>query len=195
MESVPLFTLWLNLIVISGTWGSSFVLVRLITEWIHPFAFAASRGFIAMSALLAWLALRSRTQPAHNERPRRALGKNIRHMVVLGTTNGWLANVLTAIAVSRVDSAVVATLQARVPLMVAVLAKFPFVEEPFRAQRFIGTTGILLAWASHCSGPACVASGFHRHVARLSVSRYFSATPFGPLDQKRHLSLVSAAPR
>jgi drug/metabolite transporter (DMT)-like permease len=158
MGEVPLSTLWLNLIVISGTWGSSFVLVRLITESMHPFAFAASRGFIAMSALLAWLALRSRTQRARDERPRPALGKNIRHMVVLGTTNGWLANVLTAIAVSRVDSAVVAMLQACVPLMVAVLAHFLFVEEPFRPRQFTGIitglTGILLI-----VGPVAVVGG------------------------------------
>jgi len=158
MGDVPLSTLWLNLIVISGTWGSSFVLVRLITESMHPFGFAASRGFIAMAALLAWLALRSRTQPAHNERPRRALGKNIRHMVVLGTTNGWLANVLTAIAVSRVDSAVVAMLQACVPLMVAVLAHFLFVEEPFRPRQLTGIitglAGILLI-----VGPVAVFGG------------------------------------
>jgi drug/metabolite transporter (DMT)-like permease len=55
---------------------------------------------------------------------------------------------LTAVAVSRVDSAVVAMLQASVPLMVAVLAHFFFVEEPFRLRQFIGIitglTGILL---------------------------------------------------
>src|SRR3984893_7303560 len=136
MGDVPLSTLWLNLIVISGTWGSSFALVRLITESMHPFAYAASRGLIATLALLAWLALRRRTTLAHNEQSRRALGKNIRHMVVLGTTNGWLANVLTAIAVSRVDSAVVAMLQASVPLMVAVLAHFLFVGDPFRPRSF-----------------------------------------------------------
>ena len=65
-----------------------------------------------MSALLAWLALRSRTQPACNGGRWPSAWKNIRHMVVLGTTNGWLVNVLTAMAVSRVDSAVVAMLQA-----------------------------------------------------------------------------------
>jgi len=36
---------------------------------------------------------------------------------------GWLTNVLTATAVSHVDSAVVTMLQASVPLMVAVLAR------------------------------------------------------------------------
>jgi len=66
--------------------------------------------------------------------------------------------VLTAAAVSRVDSAVVAMLQASVPLMVAVLAHFLFVEEPFRPRQFIGIatglTGILLI-----VGPVAVFGG------------------------------------
>ena len=158
MGDVPLSTLWLNLIVISGTWGSSFALVRLITESMHPFAYAASRGLIATLALLAWLALRSQTPPADDGPSRSSPWKNIGHMVVLGTTNGWLANALTAAAVSRVDSAVVAMLQASVPLMVAVLAHFLFVEEPFRPRQFIGIvtglTGILLI-----VGPVAVFGG------------------------------------
>jgi drug/metabolite transporter (DMT)-like permease len=144
MGDVSLSTLWVNLIVISGTWGSSFVLVKLITESMHPFAFAASRGFIAMSALLAWLALRSRTPTARYGPSGSSIRRNIPHMLVLGTTNGWLANVLTVEAVRHVDTAVVAMLQAFVPLMVAVLAHLAFVAEPFRARQFIGIiTGII----------------------------------------------------
>ena len=158
MRNMPLSTLWVNLIVISGTWGSSFVFVKLITESMHPFAFAASRGFIAMSALLAWLALQTRSPVAYDLPPPSPPWTNIVHMVVLGTTNGWLTNVLVAVAVSRVDSAVVAMLQASVPLMVAVLAHFLFVEEPFRARGFIGIitglTGILLI-----VGPVAVFGG------------------------------------
>lgn len=158
MGSPPLSKLWINLIVISGTWGSSFVLVKLITQTMPPFAFAASRGFIAMSALLAWLALSGRTQPAFAILLRPSPSRTLLHMVVLGTTNGWLTNVLTAVAVSRVDSAVVAMLQAFVPLLVAVLAHFTFVEEPFRARQFIGIVtgmiGILLI-----VGPVAVFGG------------------------------------
>jgi len=158
MGNVPLSALWMNLIVISGTWGSSFVFVKLIAQSMDPFAFAASRGFIAMSALLAWLAWRGRTPPPYDGRLTPSPWKNIGHMVVLGTTNGWLANVLTAAAVSRVDSAVVAMLQASVPLMVAVLAHFLFVEEPFKPRQFIGIitglTGILLI-----VGPVAVFGG------------------------------------
>jgi drug/metabolite transporter (DMT)-like permease len=123
MGKVSTPTLWTNLIVISGTWGSSFVFVKLITESMYPFAFAASRGFIAMTALLAWLASRRRALPAYGSGSLPRLWKIIGHMVVLGITNRWLTNVLTATAVSRVDSAVVAMLQAAVPLMVAVLAR------------------------------------------------------------------------
>jgi len=148
MGNSPSSRLWANLIVISGTWGSSFVFVKLITESMHPFAFAASRGLIAMSALLVWLALWGRPLPLYQGPLRPSGWKSFRHMIVLGTTNGWLTNVLTAVAVSRVDSAVVAMLQASVPLMVAVLAHFFFVEEPFRPRQFIGIitglTGILL---------------------------------------------------
>jgi drug/metabolite transporter (DMT)-like permease len=158
MRNLPLSTLWLNLIVISGTWGSSFVFVKLITESMHPFAFAAARGFIAMSALLAWLALQGRAPLADPHPSVPSPWKNLRHIVVLGTTNGWLANVLTAAAVSRVDSAVVAMLQASIPLMVAVLAHLLFVEEPFRARQFVGIitglTGILLI-----VGPVAVFGG------------------------------------
>ena len=123
MGKVSTSTLWTNLIVISGTWGNSFVCVKLITESIYPFAFAASRGFIAMAALLARLASRRRALPAYGSHPLPRLWKTIGHMVIPGTTNGWLTNVLTATAVSPVDSAVVAMLEAAVPLMVAVLAR------------------------------------------------------------------------
>jgi hypothetical protein len=64
MGKVSTSTLWTTLIVISGTWDSSFVFIKLITKSMYPFAFAASRGFIAMAALLAWVASRRRALPA-----------------------------------------------------------------------------------------------------------------------------------
>ncbi len=123
MEKFSRLALWANLLVISGTWDSSFVFVKLITESMYPFAFAASRGFIAMAALLGWLASPRRALPVYGSHPLPRLWKTIAHMVILGTTNGWLTNVPTATAVSHLDSAVVAMLQASVPLMVAVLAR------------------------------------------------------------------------
>jgi drug/metabolite transporter (DMT)-like permease len=115
--------LWANLLVISGTWGSSFVLVKLITESMYLVAYAALRGFVAMTALLAWVASRRRGLPGCGSNPLPRLRKAIGHMVALGTTNRWLTNVQTAVVVSQVDSAVVAIPQAPVQLMVAALAR------------------------------------------------------------------------
>jgi drug/metabolite transporter (DMT)-like permease len=115
--------LWANLLVISGTWGSSFVLVKLITESMYLVAYAALRGFVAMTALLAWVASRRRGLPGCGSNPLPRLRKAIGHMVALGTTNRWLTNVQTAVVDSQVDSAVVAIPQAPVPLMVAALAR------------------------------------------------------------------------
>jgi hypothetical protein len=64
MAEIPLSALWANLLLVSGTCGSGFARVELISRSMHPFAFAEPRGFIAMSALLAWPALWSRTRPA-----------------------------------------------------------------------------------------------------------------------------------
>ena len=76
-----------------------------------------------MTALLVWVASRRRALPSYGRCPLPRLWKTIGHMVIPGTTHGWLINVLTVTAVSHVDSAVVAMLQAAVPFMVAVLAR------------------------------------------------------------------------
>jgi drug/metabolite transporter (DMT)-like permease len=132
------YTLWLNLIVISAGWGSSFLFTRLIGNAVPPFAYAALRGFVAMSALLIWLAVCARTVGVWRELlSDRSM---LRHMVVLGTTNGWLANVLVVLAVRHVETGVVAMVQAGVPLMVAVMAHFVFDEEQLEARQLVGLT-------------------------------------------------------
>ncbi len=150
---------WANLALISAAWGSSFLFVKLISTSVPPFAFAAERGLIAMAALLIWIAVR---RPA----PRGPFGRLhtrlnwglLGHIVVLGTTNGWAANVLTAIAVRHADSSLVAVVQATVPLFVVLLAHFLFADERFRTVQFagivIGFVGILFV-----IGPLAVFGG------------------------------------
>jgi drug/metabolite transporter (DMT)-like permease len=129
--------LWLNLVLISGMWGSSFLFIKLISNSVPPFSFAAARGFIATAALLSWLIIRK--APLYPEEWRHGkIWQNLRHMVVLGTTNGWLANVMTVTALKYIDSAVVAIVLATVPLMVVVLAHFTFCEEKIKARSLAG---------------------------------------------------------
>jgi drug/metabolite transporter (DMT)-like permease len=129
--------LWFNLILISGMWGSSFLFIKLIDNSVPPFSFAAARGFIAMAALLVWLIVRKAPMYQTGWRFRAAWG-DLRHMVVLGTTNGWLANVMTVMALRYLDSAIVAITLATVPLLVIVLAYFAPAEEGFHVRRLAG---------------------------------------------------------
>ena len=123
--------------------------MKLLSHSVPPFAFATLRGLLAMIALLLWLGL----QRAFRAAPEDGVAgdttwRTLRHMLVLGTTNGWLANVLTITAVRYVDSAMMAMIQASVPLIVVVLAHLLFVDERFRVGQFVGVlvgfAGIIL---------------------------------------------------
>lgn len=96
------------------------------------------RGFIAATGLLVWLALRREIGDASGDRPPTSIRRALPHMLVLGTTNGWLASFLMVTAVRHADTAIVAMMQASVPLMVVVLAHFLFAEERFRIDQAIG---------------------------------------------------------
>lgn len=185
------YGLWLNLVLISGTWGSSFILVKLISPSVPPFAFAAERGGIAMTALLLWLAVRSPLGGGTGPRTRVWTWRNLRHMVVLGTTNGWLANVLTAVAVVYADSAVVAMIQATVPLMVAVLAHFLFEDERFRTRQLIGVLMGLFGIAL-IIGPLAVFGGRGSLIGigamLFTAFSYASGTIYG-----RHIAATDSA--
>src|SRR4051812_17393139 len=131
--------LWLNLAMISGMWGSSFLFIKLMNDSVPPFSFAAARGFIAMAALLAWL-VACKVSLHARERPSRAMWSDIQHMVVLGTTNGWLANIMIVTALRYLDTAIVAIILATVPLLVVVSAHFVFAEEKSQVPRLLGVS-------------------------------------------------------
>lgn len=66
-------------------------------------------------------------------------GVMLRHMLVLGTVNGWLPNMLLAMALGRVTSAQAALIGACGPLMVAVLAASLLQEDAMTPRRVAGT--------------------------------------------------------
>lgn len=66
-------------------------------------------------------------------------GVALRHMLVLGTINGWLPNVLTAMALGQVTSAQAALIGACGPLMVAILGAVLLHEDAMTPRRIVGT--------------------------------------------------------
>lgn len=125
--------LWWRLLVIGGLWGSSFPLLRLVAVEMPPFALAALRGGFAALAVFAFLAA-----------TRQLGGKlQLRHWLVLGTTNGWVPNTLTALALNRIEAAPAALIHAGTPLLVALLAVPLLRDEPLSRR---GGAGLALGF-------------------------------------------------
>jgi drug/metabolite transporter (DMT)-like permease len=126
--------LWWRMLVIGALWGFSFPLLRLVALEMHPIALAALRGlFAAFGVFLFLLVARQFHGPFQ-----------LRHWLVLGSTNGWVPNLLTAFALSRIEAAPAALIHATTPLVVALIA-FPLLSEERLGPR--GAAGMALAFA------------------------------------------------
>jgi drug/metabolite transporter (DMT)-like permease len=125
--------LWWRLIVIGALWGSSFPLLRLVAMEMSPLALAALRGLFAAAGVFAFLVV-----------TRQLGGKlELRHWLVLGTTNGWVPNLLTAFALGSIEAAPAALIHATTPLIVALLA-VPLLSDERPGMR--GVAGLLLGF-------------------------------------------------
>ncbi|MFC4168748.1 DMT family transporter [Teichococcus aestuarii] len=113
--------LWAELLLISALWGSSFPLMRHVAGVMPPLALATARGAFAALAVGLFLWWRGALRwPGR---------RSLRHILVIGTVNGWLPNVLTALALRDIESAPAALIQSATPLLVGVMAFFLLREE------------------------------------------------------------------
>lgn len=126
----PRIRLLAYLLVISACWGSGFLFIKIAAQALPPFAIATARGFFSASAIALWFVFARRAF-----KPDR---RHIRHMLVLGAVNGWIPNAMTAMAITRIDSALAAMIQAASPLIVALLSHVFLAEERMTARRALG---------------------------------------------------------
>lgn len=129
-----------HLLVTSVFWGSSFLFIKLMSGQVSPFAIAAGRGLLGAISLALWL-----RWLGQSPLPRR---HEIRHWLVLGATNGWIPNILTAYALIQLASGPAAMIQAAGPLVTAIVAHLIFAEERLSGRRLggilIGLAGVAL---------------------------------------------------
>jgi drug/metabolite transporter (DMT)-like permease len=120
-----------HLLACSVLWGSSFLFVKLINSPMSPFAIAACRGIVGAGTLALWISLilGQKPWPSRDE---------LMHWLVLGTSNGWVPNVLVAYALARMDSGPAAMIQASGPLVTAIAAHVIFADERLNRGRVIG---------------------------------------------------------
>ncbi|TPG60540.1 DMT family transporter [Roseomonas nepalensis] len=142
--------LWWRLLVIAALWGTAFPVIRQAARSMPPFAFSFSRGVVGCIAMVGF-ALWSGAF--------RGLGPGfVRHGLVLGTTNGWLANCLTAIALLSLGAASAALIQSTTPLFVALLA-FGFLPAERPGPRTLAGMALGFVGLGVVLGPAALAGG------------------------------------
>jgi drug/metabolite transporter (DMT)-like permease len=119
-----------HLFACSLFWGSSFLIIKLMGGQVSPWVIASCRGLVGACTLAIWISLMGQIPwPRRDE---------IRDWLILGTTNGWLPNVLVAFALTRLDSGPAAMIQAAGPLVTAVIAHLAFADERLTGPRFAG---------------------------------------------------------
>ncbi|MBO1075729.1 DMT family transporter [Roseomonas marmotae] len=122
--------LWLRLIVIAGLWGAAFPLLRYVAPAMSPMAVAAIRALFSAAAVTLFLTLRgSLSWPS---------GATWGHILVVGTLNGWVPNILTASAMTGIESAPAALIQSISPLVVGGLSLLLLRDERPGAGMFLG---------------------------------------------------------
>jgi drug/metabolite transporter (DMT)-like permease len=121
---------WSSLIAISAMWGSAYLFMKLLVNDIPPFALAAIRtGVAAVTLALMFLVTRQRISFSRGQ---------WLDMMVLGTTNGWLPNVLTSLALMEIASAKAGMLNASTPLFTMLLAHAWIHDEKLQASKVFG---------------------------------------------------------
>jgi drug/metabolite transporter (DMT)-like permease len=134
MESREGWSVYGQLALISFAWGGAFLFIKVAVETIPPFLLAAGRGLAAAAVLgIALLVTRKR-------RSGRYEGGWV-PAIILGTFSGWLPNVLTAWALTRIDSSLAAIIGAAAPILTAVLAHYLLTHEPLRRMQ---ATGVMI---------------------------------------------------
>lgn len=139
--------LWWRLLAVGTLWGASFPLLRLVAPEMPPLALNALRGGFAALAVVIYLAAIRDLGPI-----------GWRNALVLGTTNGWVPNLLTTLALARIEAAPAALIHAATPLLVALLAAFVLREER-PGPRAVAGLALGFAGIAVILGPAALAGG------------------------------------
>ena len=140
----------LHLLACSVTWGSSFLLIKLLGGSLSPVVLASIRALGAAAVLMVFVLAMGRSILPQ--------GREWRDWLVLGTVNGWLPNILVAFALMRMDSGPSALIQAAGPVLTAILAHFILAGERLTPAKSVGIV-IGLMGVGLLIGPKALAGG------------------------------------
>lgn len=193
---------WMEFLVLTLIWGSSFLWIKIAVREVGPFTIVAIRLVLAMVAILPVLLRRRAGVP----RTRRMWG----HIVFQGLTSTALPWVFITWAEQHIDSALATVLNGTVPLFTIVIAHLWLTDDRMTRRRIggllVGFVGVLVLVADDIrflgSGDAGVrmlvlgqlamlVSSFFYAVSNVYARRHFRGVP--PVFQAFYTMLAADA--
>jgi drug/metabolite transporter (DMT)-like permease len=161
---------WLLLVALGLMWGTSYVFIKIGVETLPTFTLIAARLAVGLALLATVVAIAREPLP----RSPRLYG----HLLVMSIVNIVVPFALITTAEQSVDSALAATINGAVPLVVILLAAFFLHDEPMTVGRLlglvIGYVGVVVL-VSRSLGAAVGTSSFSGELALVGSTLSYGA--------------------
>lgn len=129
-EKANIMRAWAGFWFVGFVWGSSFMLIRIGVESIHPLHLVLVRVGIAALGLALVVIVRRKRLPRD--------WRTIRSLVIIGVCNTAIPFTLITWGEKYVESGIASVLQATAALFTLVIAHFAFEDERITPQRLAG---------------------------------------------------------
>lgn len=158
--------IWLGFWLVALIWGSSFMLISIGVEFVHPLHLVFIRiGIAAIGLGLVVVAFR---------RPIPRDPKTILSLIAIGIINNLLPFLLITWGETSIDSGMASVLQATAALFTLVLAHFTFADERMTTRKVIGLMcgfiGVVVLAARNWQDGQVITSGIAGQLAIVGAS-------------------------
>lgn len=162
---------WVAFWVLGLVWGSSFLLIRVGVEAIHPFYIVFIRTGIAAAGLFLVVIARRRPIPRD--------WKTIRPLLILGIGNTAVPFTLISLGEKTVESGLASVLQATAALFGLIIAHFALNDERITPQKLwgliIGFVGVLVLASRNWQDGQIITGGLLGQLAIVVASLFYAS--------------------
>jgi drug/metabolite transporter (DMT)-like permease len=162
---------WAAFWVLGVVWGSSFLLIRVGVEAIHPFYIVFIRTGIAAVGLFLVVIARRRPIPRD--------WQTIKPLLILGVGNTAIPFTLISMGEKTVESGLASVLQATAALFGLIIAHFALADERITPQKLwgliVGFVGVLVLASRNWQDGQIVTGGLLGQLAIVGASFFYAS--------------------
>ncbi|MCA9882490.1 MAG: EamA family transporter [Anaerolineaceae bacterium] len=162
---------WIMFWAIGLIWGSSFMLIRVGVESVHPLQVMFIR--LGIAAFLMWIVVIARRRPLPKD------WRTWRNAAIIGVGNNAIPFALIGFSETQIDSGLASVLQATTALFGLVIAHFAFKDERITPQKvlglIVGFLGIIILAARNWQGSEIITGGLLGQLGMIGSSIFYAS--------------------